>query len=165
MPHDIPAGSRGRVASLHLHPPEAGQPLQAIAEIQVEPGKGIVGEPRYYGRVSKSTGQLTRRQISLIEREQIAEHAATLGLQTIAPGLVRSNIETEGIALSAWLGREVQVGEAILLFYDHRTPCAKMDAICEGLRAEMHNGRQGVMAEVVKGGRIRVGDVLAARTA
>src|SRR5256885_7561570 len=51
-------------------------------------------EPRYFGRVSRNSGKPSRRQLSLIEREQIAEHAAPLGLETIAPGAVRANIET-----------------------------------------------------------------------
>ena len=50
--------------------------------------------------------QPIRRQISLIEREQIAEHAAALGLQSIPAGGVRSNIETFGINLIAVVGRE-----------------------------------------------------------
>ena len=33
-----------------------------------------------------------------------------------------------------------------------------MDAVCVGLKALMENSRQGVMAEVVKSGRIRVND-------
>ncbi len=60
--------------------------------------KGILGEPRYFGRLSSTDGQPTRRQISLIEREQLAEHAASLGLETISPGAVRSNVETEGVS-------------------------------------------------------------------
>ena len=126
--------------------------------IQVVAGKGIAGEPRYFGRVSHTTGQPRRRQISLIEREQIAEHAAVLGLETILPGAVRANIETSGIDLIAFLGRHVQIGDAILLVYEARTPCAKMDAVCAGLRSLMEKRRQGVLAEVIGGGRIRTND-------
>src|SRR5215208_5317992 len=89
----------GRVASLHLHPLGAGEPLLSVEMIEIVAGKGIVGEPRYFGRMSRRSGQPSRRQVSLIEREQIAEHAAALGLQKISPGVVRSNVETEGINL------------------------------------------------------------------
>src|SRR5205823_538656 len=108
------------------------------------------------------TGQPSPRQVSLIEREQIAEHAATLGVEAIPPGAVRSNIETIGVNLIELIGREVQVGEATLLFYDSRTPCQKMDQICVGLRELMGNRRQGVMAQVIRGGTIRVGDAIIA---
>jgi MOSC domain-containing protein YiiM len=96
--------------------------------------------------------------VTLIEREQIAEHAAALGLQSIPAGAVRSNIETAGINLIALLGRQVEIGEAVLLPYAPRDPCAKMDAICQGLRQRMMDQRQGVVAEVVRSGKIRVGD-------
>jgi len=143
----------GRVASLHLHPPEPGEPLRAVTEIEVIEGRGIANNPRYFGRP-------TRRQVTLIGREQIAEHAATLGLESIAPGLVRSNIETDGIDLIALLGQKVRVGEALLLFYDPRTPCHKMDLVAPGLRELMKDKRQGVLAQVLGSGKIRLGDRL-----
>ncbi|HUL51444.1 MAG TPA: MOSC domain-containing protein [Candidatus Nitrosotalea sp.] len=155
----LPADAiHGRVASLHLHPTEAGKPLLNVDSIEVVAHKGILGEPRYFGRVHHTTGEPSLRQVSLIEREQIAEHAATLGLETISPGAVRSNIETTGINLVSLVGQRVRVGGAVLFFYQARTPCAKMDAICVGLRSLMENNNQGVIAEVVKSGRIRVDD-------
>jgi len=153
-----------RVASLHLHPAEPGAPLQSVEEIELVEAKGILGEPRYFGRVSRDNGKPRRRQVTLIEREQIAEHAATLGLPSIPPGAVRSNIETLGINLIALVGREIEIGEAVLLLYAPRDPCAKMDAVCQGLRELMTNQRQGVVAEVLRSGRVRVGDAIAARS-
>lgn len=148
----------GRVASLHLHPPEPDGPLTNVGEIELVTAKGISGNPRYFDRTSKSTGKPSRRQVSLIAREQIAEHAAALGLETIPPGVVRANIETSGIDLMQLVGQNVAIGRAILHFYEARTPCSKMDAICAGLRQEMEDGRQGVMAEVIQGGHISLGD-------
>jgi MOSC domain-containing protein YiiM len=153
----------GRVTSLHLHPPQPGAPLKPVSEIEVVEAKGIQDDTRYFGRVNRETGRPTRRQISLIEREQIAEHALALGLQSIPPGAVRSNIETTGVALLSLLNREVEIGEAVLFIHTPRDPCAKMDAICQGLRERMLNDRQGVLAEVRRSGRIRVGDTIRAR--
>ena len=153
----------GRVTSLHLHPTEPGAPLQPVEAIELVEGKGISGDARYFGRLSRDTGQPTRRQVTLIEREQIAEHAAGLGLPGIAPGAVRSNIETSGINLIALLGREVAIGEAVLRLYEPRDPCPKMDAICQGLRARMMDRKQGVLAEVVRSGKVRVGDPILVR--
>jgi MOSC domain-containing protein YiiM len=153
----------GCVASLHLHPAEAGTPLQGVEGVEVVEAKGIVGDNRYFGRLSRDSGQPTRRQVSLIEREQIAEHAAALGLQGIPPGAVRSNIETLGVNLIALIGRQVQIGDAVLFLHAPRDPCAKMDAICQGLRARMMNQRQGVLAEVVRSGKVRVGDAILMR--
>ena|ERR1041385_2458293 len=147
-----------RVASLHLHPVIAGAPLHTVDEIELVEGKGILNEPRYFGRLSRKTGGPSRRQVSLIEREQLSEHAATLGLQTIAPGAARANIETLGIKLVELIGKEIEIGDAVLFLYQPRDPCSKMDAICQGLRELMMNARQGVMAEVRRGGIVTVGD-------
>jgi len=153
--------SPARVVSLHLHPVEPGERLTTVNEIEVVAGKGIFGEPRYFGKISRSTGKPSRRQVTLMEREQIAEHAATLGLKSIPPGAVRANIETEGIDLIKHLGKEIKIGEAILFLYEGRTPCGQMDAICTGLRGLMENNRQGVLAEVVRSGMIRGQDSIA----
>lgn len=134
--------------------------MRAVEELEVIVEQGIAGNPRYFNRRSRTTGAPSRRQVSLIEREQIAEHATVLGLQNIAPGAVRSNIETTGIQLVQLVGREVAVGEAILRFELPRDPCQQMDAICLGLRELMLNDRQGVLATVVKAGKIRVGDLV-----
>src|SRR5437773_988702 len=96
----------GRVASLHLHPEKSGEPMRAVEQFEVVAAKGIFGNPRKFGAISRSTGQPSKRQVSLIEREQIGTHAATLGLQSIPPGAVRSNIETLDIDLIALIGRE-----------------------------------------------------------
>ena len=131
--------------------------MQAVTRIRLEAEKGIVENTRYYARTSRNTGKPSKRQVSLVGREQLAEHAAVLGLKTIAPGEARANIETIGVDLASLVGKRVQVGEAVLLFYEPRTPCEKMDSICQGLRKLMENGRQGVMAQVVRSGSISVG--------
>lgn len=150
----------GRVASLHLHPVEPGEPFRQVESMVLVAGKGIEGNPRYFGRVSRSTGLPSKRQVTLIEREQIAEHAATLGLQTVAPGAVRSNIETLNVNLVEMVGQHVQIGDAVLFLYEARTPCEKMDRICHGLRALMEGSRQGVLAQVIRGGQIKAGDTI-----
>lgn len=154
------SSSTGRVVSLHLHPEKSGEPLRPVDQIEVVEQKGIRDNGRYFGRLSRSTGQPSKRQVTLIELEQIAEHAAALGLETITPGAVRSNIETLGLNLIELIGREVRVGSATLLFYEARTPCEKMDRICEGLRGLMVDRKQGVLAQVVRGGMIHVGDAI-----
>ena len=153
-----------RVASLHLHPAEPGAPLQSVDVIEVVEAKGIRNDSRYFDRISRTTGQPSRRQVSLIEREQIARHAAALGRESIAPGAVRSNIETLGINLIGCIGQQIQIGEAVLFLYEPRRPCEKMDAICKGLRELMQENRQGVLAEVVRSGKIRVGDSISVRS-
>jgi MOSC domain-containing protein YiiM len=158
MSGQVQISMTGCVTSLHLHPRQPGDPLQSVESFELVAGKGISGNGRYFGRTSRTTGHPSRRQVSLIEREQISEHAAALGLETIPPGSVRSNIETSGIDLISLLGQRVAIGEAILHFYEPRTPCSKMDAICQGLRELMEHNSQGMMAEVIQSGRVKIGD-------
>ena len=145
------AQTTGIVASLHIHPSKGGLPLVAVEELHLEEGKGIAEDRRYFNRNS-------RRQVTLMEREQIQEHADAFGLGELAPGVVRSNIETTGIDLVSLLGREVEVGGALVRFYEPRKPCAKMDAICQGLKERMEPNKQGVLAIVVRSGVVRPGD-------
>src|SRR5260370_8333848 len=100
----------------------------------------------------------------MVEWQQLGRHAAGGGLRAIARGAVRANIETVGINLQDLVGREVEIGEAVLFCYEPRKPCSKMDAICQGLRELMQEGRQGVLAEVVKSGKIRPDDIIRAQT-
>ena len=147
----------GRVASLHLHPEKAGDPFSPVSAIRVVASKGIEGNPRYFGRISQN-GQPGKRQVTLIERGQIEEHARALGCPAFLPGIVRSNIETEGLNLIDLIGQNIRIGSAVLYFYEARVPCAKMDMICNGLRDLMQNSKQGVLAQVISSGSIAVGD-------
>ena len=143
----------GRVASLHVHPSAPKAPLTPVVALHAVAGQGLVEDARYFNRGS-------RRQVTLIECEQVAEHAGALGVAEFVAGAVRSNVETTGINLVALLGQRVEVGTAVLDFYEPRTPCAQMDALCPGLRELMEERRQGVLAQVVRSGVIRVGDAI-----
>lgn len=158
---ETPATTRdllGYVGSLHLHPKEPGGEMHTVESVEVIAEMGIRGNDRYFGRKNHATGQPSVRQVSLIEREQIARHAHKLGLDVIPPGAVRANIETVGIDLVSFIGRPIQIGDAVLHIQEARKPCAKMDAVCQGLRALMEENRQGVLAQVVRSGRISKGD-------
>ena len=87
----------GTIASLHLHPKDPGMALISVAEVAAVANKGLAGDARYFERLSRRTGEPTSRQVSVIAREQIQEHAEALGLSEIPPGVVRSNIETDGV--------------------------------------------------------------------
>jgi MOSC domain-containing protein YiiM len=144
----------GKVASLHLHSVLPWERMQDVFSMELVAGKGIAGNRRYFNRP-------TRRQVTLIEREQLAEHAAMLDLEEIAPGRVRSNIETTGIWFRELIGKRIQIGSSAVLFlYEARIPCHKMEAIAPGLRRLMENGKQGVLAQVIASGVIQTGDAI-----
>ena len=147
----------GRVASLHLHA-GPGEPLVAVEAVFAEAGLGLRGS-RKYGR--KPDGTESKRQVSLIEREVLAQHARALGC-VIPPGAARSNVETVGVDLVPLVGRRLMIGEAEIEVTLARTPCEAMDLVAPGLQEAMRGGRQGVLARVVRSGLIRVGDAIVA---
>ena len=55
----------------------------SVDEFEAVEQKGIRGNPRKFGIISRDTGQPGKRQVSLMEREQISEHAATLGWRLV----------------------------------------------------------------------------------
>ena len=93
------------------------------------------------------------RQVLLIDEE-------TLSAFGLTAGRVRENITTRGIELKTLAeGAHVRVGDAVLEITKPCAPCDFIEAIRPGLRAEME-GQRGMLARVIKGGEIRVGDVV-----
>lgn len=89
-----------------------------------------------------------------------AEHLRSVGVE---PGEVRENLTVEGLDVQAWpVGQHVRVGEAEFEITEICDPCHKMDALRPGLQAELDNKR-GMLARVVSGGAIAVGDDVSAR--
>jgi MOSC domain-containing protein YiiM len=93
------------------------------------------------------------RQVLLIEAETLER----LGLEMSG---VMENITTRGIALMALeCGTRVRVGEALLEVTQPCAPCARMDEIRPGLRTVLE-GQRGMLARVIEGGEMRVGDAI-----
>ena len=147
----------GVVASLHVHSTRSAGSMVDLTALTLVAQKGIQEDKRYFDRQDRA-GHPRRRQVTLIEREQISAHADALNLPQIPPGAVRANIETTGISLIECIGKQLQIGEAVIRVYEARTPCSQMDLIVKGLRELMDNSRQGVLAIVIQSGAVRIGD-------
>lgn len=101
-----------------------------------------------------------KRAVTLIQQEHLAAIGSYLGQGPIAPEILRRNLVVSGINLAALKGREVQVGEAILRFTVICAPCSRMEeALGKGGYSAVR-GHGGWCAEVVRPGRVRVGDTL-----
>ncbi len=95
------------------------------------------------------------RQVLLFEQETCAEYDFPLGA-------LRENITTRGIALmSLPQGTRLHIGGAVLELTKQCEPCAFVDEIRAGLRAELKYKR-GMLARVIQGGEIKVGDAIRA---
>ena len=73
---------------------------------------------------------------------------------------IEPDLVVSGINLAALKGREVQVGEAVLRFTVICAPCSRMEeALGKGGYSAVR-GHGGWCAEVVRPGRVRLGDVV-----
>jgi MOSC domain-containing protein YiiM len=120
-----------------------GEPMRDFDEVLAIENKGF--QDCVHGRRGST------RQVLLMDLETLEEFG-------IAPGRVRENITTRGIALGTLpLGQRLRAGEALLEVTKPCTPCHQMDEIRQGLQ-EAIRGRRGLLCRVVESGRIRRGD-------
>jgi MOSC domain-containing protein YiiM len=92
-----------------------------------------------------------RREVLLASKE----HLDAVGVE---PGAIRENVTVEGVDVHSWpVGQRVKVGAAILEVTMVCDPCHRMDELRAGLRAEI-DGKRGMLAHVVEGGEIELGD-------
>lgn len=142
--------------------------------IQLLAGLGVAGDAhmgvtvKHRSRVKQDPTQPNLRQVHLIHAELHKElHAKGF---VIEPGQMGENITTEGIDLLQ-LPRHTRLllGEsAVVEVTGLRNPCNQLDGIQEGLmqavlgRDEAGNliRKAGIMAIVVQGGIVKVGDTI-----
>ena len=95
-----------------------------------------------------------KREVLFVSQEHLA------GLQ-LEPGAIRENITVAGENVEQWpIGQQVRAGEVLFEITMVCDPCHKMDALRPGLRAQLE-GKRGMLARVVEGGEVAVGDELA----
>jgi MOSC domain-containing protein YiiM len=83
------------------------------------------------------------------------EHLDSVGVE---PGTIRENLTVEGDDVQQWpIGQQVRVGGALFEITMVCDPCHRMDELRDGLRAEL-DGKRGMLARVVEGGEVAVGD-------
>lgn len=113
--------------------------MRAIADLGIE------------GDVNARAGSL--RQVLLMDEETLAQ----FGLEA---GRIRENITTRGIALkSLERGARLRVGGALFEITIPCAPCEFLDDIRPGLREKME-GQRGMLARVIEGGEIKIGDAV-----
>lgn len=135
---------RGTVVSLQLCPGHR-KPMCNVESVEALAGIGLKGD--------RHAMEESSRQILLIDLETLHE----LGLK---PGIVKENITISGIPFASLRqGQQLRVGTVVLQITKPCTPCSRMDEIRPGLQEELR-GRRGMLARVLRGGTMRVGDVI-----
>jgi MOSC domain-containing protein YiiM len=144
-----------------------------VAEIELVAGIGVAGDAhagvtvRHRSRVRADPSQPNLRQVHLIHAE-LFDQLAALGFDGLRSGELGENVLTRGLALlDLPRGARLLLGEgAVIEITGLRNPCAQLDGLRSGLmRAVLDRApdgslirKAGVMAIVVRGGRVRPGD-------
>ncbi len=134
---------QGSITNLHIARVKE-TPSDPVQEATALSGKGLEGD--------RSCREGNMRQVLIMDNE-------TLGVFGLAPGRIKENITTTGLDLSqTQAGQVVFIGDEVTMeIVGECEPCGKMDAIRQGLQSEL-NHRRGMLATVINGGAIKVGD-------
>lgn len=98
------------------------------------------------------------RQVTLIEEEILNALEQSLG---ITGAQTRRNIVTQGVALNDLVGIEFTLGDVLMRGVRLCEPCAHLEKLTvPGVVTALDN-RGGLRADIIRGGRISVGDKLA----
>lgn len=96
------------------------------------------------------------RQVLLIDAETLKEHS-------VPQGALKENITVAGVAVAALAsGTRLRVGAALLEISKDCAPCSFVDSVQPGLKEKLEGrrGHRGMLARVLEGGAIRVGDAV-----
>lgn len=129
--------------------PARGAAMEVRAEVELVAGRGLTGD--------RATGGA--RGVSLIQEEHLDVLARLLGRDgPIDPALTRRNLVVAGVNLRALARARFRIGACLLEGTGECHPCSKMErALGDGGYAAMR-GHGGILARVVEGGTIRLGD-------
>jgi MOSC domain-containing protein YiiM len=134
---------QGSIVNLHIARVK-GTPSDPVEEATAISAHGLEGD--------RSCNVRNARQVLVMDKE-------TLDHFELVPGQIKENITTVGLDLSeAKAGQVFFIGDEVTMeIVGECEPCGKMDAIRMGLREEL-NHRRGMLAMVISGGAIKVGD-------
>ena len=145
---------QGRLEWIGLRPARRA-PLESVAEAEVLTDKHLAGD-----HASAKPGG--KRQLTLIQAEHLAAVAGFLGLPApVEPGRLRRNLVVSGLNLLALKGRQVQIGDEVLLDITGEChPCSRMEEELGPGGYNAMRGHGGITAHIARGGTIRVGDAV-----
>jgi MOSC domain-containing protein YiiM len=132
-----------QICAAHRAPMQPQPSLRAIADLGLE------------GDLHARQGNA--RQVLFMDEETLAAFG-------LSAGSVRENITTRGIELKTLApGMRLRASGAVFEITQPCSPCDLIEDIRPGLRAAME-GQRGVLARVVEGGELRVGDGISVET-
>jgi len=142
---------------------QAGTPLQAVPAVQLEPGRGLIGDrySRHVGTFSEKLQDSPDWEVTLVEIEEIDRYNAATG-QSLSPGALRRNLVTRGVRLNDLVGQRFRVGDAELEGVRLCEPCAYLEGLLGPGLVKALAHRAGLRARIVRGATVRAGDSVVA---
>ena len=134
---------RGRVERVHV--------TEAVA------GLGLAGDHR---AMRKGVNMQSKRQVSLIQAEHFPVLSSLMG-HDVTPEDTRRNLVVSGINLLALKDKRFSVGEVVFEGSGLCHPCSRMEETLGEGGYNALRGHGGILARVLQGGVIRVGDDVA----
>ncbi|WP_232680224.1 MOSC domain-containing protein [Nocardioides sp. R-C-SC26] len=123
-------------------------PMRSVADVEVETGRGIVGD-RYHGT--------RHRHVTVQSAEGLAAAAEAFG-RVIPAELTRRNVTVSGGDVSRQPGTRLRVGGVLLEVVRVAAPCRLLDDTIGRGAQEVLRRRAGSVCRVIEGGTIAVGD-------
>jgi MOSC domain-containing protein YiiM len=139
----------GTVAAI-LVAPAAEAPLSPVDEAEALAGRGLEDD-RYAADRGTFSGPGRGYELTLVEAEVLDEIE-------LPWAEARRNIVTRGISLNGLVGRRFRIGAVECIGRRLAEPCAHLEKLARPglLRPLVHRG--GLRADILSGGRIRLGD-------
>lgn len=134
--------------------PAYRESLRIVNETRCETERGIAGD--HYAE--KGGG---KRQVTLIQFEHLAVIAALCDRQQVAPEALRRNLVISGINLLALRNQRFRIGDALFEGNGLCEPCSRMEETLGRGGYTAMRGHGGILARVIEGGAIRIGDKVA----
>ena len=152
-----PVLCRGQVEGIHISRQKGGEMI-AVAAIEAIAGEGLAGDRYQLAAGTFSKNDAAKRQTTLIEAEAIEAAVREYGVKLVE-GESRRNITTRGVALSHLIGKEFTIGEVRFRGVKPSEPCGYLEKLTgKPVIRKALKHRAGLKAEVLVGGKIRVGD-------
>ena len=139
--------------------------MHALSEAQAEVGRGLLGDHRS-ASLRPDPARRTR-EITLIQAEHIPLVAQWVGMSQLAAGLLRRNLVISGLNLLSMRSPFADArlvwqlgGEVLLQITGPCDPCSRMETLLGKGGYNAMRGHGGLTAMLLRGGRLRVGDLL-----
>lgn len=143
----------GRLEHIALRRERRGK-VERVESTEVIAGLGLAGDHR---AERKEVNMQSKRQVSLIQAEHLPVISSLTGRE-VTPEDTRRNLVVSGINLLALKDKQFRIGEVVFEGSGICHPCSRMEVTLGEGGYNVMRGHGGILARVLQGGVIRVGD-------